>query len=267
MTRRGAGGLALSPSHQADRAAAPRRGARPRPAPYPQRSLQGRGQGRSRTGLLRPPPTWEARPPVPAWPGGPAQPTHCGSAGPPEAALPPLPARGVPPRRPLRPAPGLSSKPGRFHPARQPRGRPLSEGGPQTEARSSGARPGLPGARAARTRLGGSLRGGEMPAPERRGWEGKRSRESRSRAEGGRRKRWRARKAEKRGEGEKAEGKDRRDGGRDVPGPGPFTGFRLAGPSPAQGQGSPNCTCLLPAPGLAFRPRASRGRSLPRSHT
>uniref|UniRef100_A0A0D9S2N4 POU class 2 homeobox associating factor 3 n=2 Tax=Chlorocebus sabaeus TaxID=60711 RepID=A0A0D9S2N4_CHLSB len=87
---------------------------------------------------------------------------------------------------------------------------------------------------------------------------------STSGGEGGRRARWSAKKAEKRGEGERAEGKDRRERGREFLGPGPFTRVSLAGPSPAEdwaGQTSPL------APGLASRPRAHRGRRLYRSHT
>lgn len=53
---------------------------------------------------------------------------------------------------------------------------------------------------------------------------------------------WRTGKAEEGDERGKAEEKDRREGGNEFPGSRPFTGVSLAGPSPAQGQGSPNST-------------------------
>lgn len=169
MTRRGAGGLALSPGARAGRAAAPKRGARPHPGGGSRAGARSQGEVGAGVapGSCGHIPDRE-RPPSPACPACPARPTHCGSAEP---------GRG--PRLPAPPGalgwprhPGLCARPA------APRTAPSGARSPceiplipvrDPRARSPGSPPRFPpGTRAARTPLGASARG-EVLAPEREG--------------------------------------------------------------------------------------------------
>lgn len=208
MTRRGAGGLALSPGAQAGRAAARKRGARPHPGDS--RALT--PKWRSESVGVAPGSCGHSRPGTVAQPGlpGPTYSLRLGGAGAGAAAgrsrragLPPA----DPPARSAGPATRVCP------PGPPPRGRPLPERGLPAQR----AIPGIPvrdpwDPRTAFPEL--ALRGLDLEPPRaqrrnacpRKGGGGESREEAgrRSGTWGGRRRRWRAGKAEEGGEGGEA---------------------------------------------------------------